>query len=448
MSDDYLTTLAEFACATRLADLPASLLQRARWIIADSVGAIAGGMQTPEMQAFVARHLAGGQPGEASVIGTCVAADSRDAALLNGTAGTWQEQDEGNLYAKGHPGIQVVPAVLAVAQAQRLAGADALLALILGYEISARINRASNSRLAFHPHGTYGVLGAAVGVGKLRGYDPTRMRQLLNVAATCGIATSRNAIVEGVTVRNIYTGMSGYSGQLACEMVESGFTGERDGVGYIFGKIYGDSFDRAATVEKLGIEYLTARNYFKLHACGRYIHSALDLIEELLAERSIEPASIERIEFFGYSFLASLHRKECRTSFDARFSVPFATASLIFHGKAGLRNFEQSAVDNPVIQGLAQRVSVAENPDYSKAFPHKQLVDVTVTLRDGTTWKGKGEHTKGEVERPHTPDELREKFLELSAEAWPRPQGAAFLDGLLAIDTVPDMQLFLRQHRI
>jgi len=53
MSDDYLTTLAEFACTTRLADLPASLLQRGRWIIADSVGAIAGGMQTPEMQAFI-----------------------------------------------------------------------------------------------------------------------------------------------------------------------------------------------------------------------------------------------------------------------------------------------------------------------------------------------------------------------------------------------------------
>src|SRR5258706_1323509 len=222
MSTDYLTTLAEFACATRLADLPASLLERGRWIIADSVGAIAGGMQMPEMKAFVAKHLAGKPPGAAAVIGGKASGEPLDAALLNGTAGTWQEQDEGNLYAKGHPGIQVVPAVLAVAQANRLSGADALLALILGYEISARINRASNSRLAFHPHGTYGVLGAAVGVGKLKGYDPAQMRQLLNVAATCGVATSRNAILEGVTVRNIYTGMSRRSGQLACEMVECG----------------------------------------------------------------------------------------------------------------------------------------------------------------------------------------------------------------------------------
>ncbi len=69
MSKDYLTTLAEFACASRLADLPASLRERGRWIIADSVGAIAGGMQMPEMKSFVAKHLAGRQPGAASVIG-------------------------------------------------------------------------------------------------------------------------------------------------------------------------------------------------------------------------------------------------------------------------------------------------------------------------------------------------------------------------------------------
>ncbi len=128
--------------------------------------------------------------------------------------------------------------------------------------------------------------------------------------------------------------------------------------------------------------------------------------------------------------------------------MPFATASLIFHGKAGLGNFEQPAVDNPVIQALAQRVSVTENPEYSKTFPHKQRVDVTVTLRDGIVLTAKGEHTKGEAERPHHPDELREKFLELSAGAWPRPQGSAFLDGLLALDQVPDMQAFLREHRI
>lgn len=447
---DYLATVAEFICASRLGDLPADVLERGRWIIADSIGAIAGGMQVPEMKAFVAKHLAKRSPGAASVIGAAVGAEEKDAALLNGTAGTWLEQDEGNLYAKGHPGIQIVPTVLAVSQANRLSGSDALLALIMGYEISARINRASKSRLAFHPHGTYGILGAAVAVGKLMGYDAARMRQLLNVSATCGIATSRNSILEGVTVRNIYTGMSGYMGQLAYEMVESGFTGEKDAVAWIFGKIYGEAFNPDAVVEKLGSEFLTARSYFKIHACGRYIHSALDLVEDILAQRGgrIDPASIEKIDFNGYSFVASLGRKEVQTSFDARFSVPFAVASLIYHGKAGLKNFEQPAVVNRTIQALAHRVDISENSEYTRAFPDKQMCDVTVRLRDGSVLSARGEHTKGEAERPHSAEALREKFLELSQDTWERAEGSALLDRLLALERAPDMQAFLREHRV
>ncbi len=448
MTRDYLTTLAEFVCASRLGDLPAPVVDRGRWIMADSIGAIAGGMAVPEMQAFVTKNLAERKPGTATVIGAGVKAEVKDAALLNGTAGTWLEQDEGNLYAKGHPGIQIVPAVLAVAQAGARSGSDALLALILGYEASARINRASKTRIAFHPHGTYGALGTAVAVGKLKGYDVPTMRQALNVAATCGIATSRNAIVEGVTVRNIYTGMSGFMGQLACEMVDSGFTGEKDGVGYIFGKIYGDGFEPPAVVDKLGADYLIARSYFKIHACGRYIHSALDLVEDVLAERGgrLDPDAIEAIDFEGYSFLAILHRQECRTSFDARFSVPFAAASLIAHGKAGLKNFEDAAVANPTIQALARRVTVRENPAYTKEFPGKQLVDMTMRLKDGSVLRAHGEHTKGEAERPHSREALSEKFLELGQATWDRKRGLALLDGLLAIERIADMQAFWREH--
>jgi hypothetical protein len=44
--------------------------------------------------------------GNAWVVGTGKRATAFDASLLNGTAGTWIELDEGNLFAKSHPGIQ------------------------------------------------------------------------------------------------------------------------------------------------------------------------------------------------------------------------------------------------------------------------------------------------------------------------------------------------------
>src|SRR5690606_1216787 len=116
-SNQYLRTLAAFASDAQLNSMSDSVRERTRWIIADCMSVIAAGMQQPEMKALVSKHLAKAASGNCWVIGTGRRAGSFDAALLNGTAGTGLELDEGNLFANaGHPGIQVVPAALALAQ--------------------------------------------------------------------------------------------------------------------------------------------------------------------------------------------------------------------------------------------------------------------------------------------------------------------------------------------
>lgn len=141
---EYLQSTARFLCETRLDDLTLQAKNRARWILMDCIPVVAAGMQQTEMRAYVGKHLAGASSGSSWVIGTKRRAGALDAALLNGTAGTWLELDEGNLFAKGHPGIQVVPAAVAIAQEIGASGADLLLSIALGYEVSARISRAAN----------------------------------------------------------------------------------------------------------------------------------------------------------------------------------------------------------------------------------------------------------------------------------------------------------------
>lgn len=265
----YLDALVDFACNTQLADIAPRALERTRWVIADCVPVIAAGMQTDEMRAFVANHLAGAASGNAWVIGTRNRASALDAALLNGTAGTWLELDEGSTTAKGHPGIQIVPAALAVAQERRLSGAALLAAVAIGYEISSRINRAARVREAVHPHGTFGVIGAAIAVGRLLGFTRAQMLALINVSASMPMASSYRTLGDGATVRNIYTGHSGYMGQIAVRLVQSGFTGERDGAATTFGEILGTQFDGDATLAGLGSEWMVADGYFKLHPTAR-----------------------------------------------------------------------------------------------------------------------------------------------------------------------------------
>jgi 2-methylcitrate dehydratase PrpD len=442
----YLEKASRFICDTRLTDLGSAARERGRWVIADSIPVIAAGMRAAEMGALVSRHLANAAPGNAWVIGTGQRAAALDAALLNGTAGTWLELDEGNLFAKGHPGIQVVPAALAAAQDIGASGADLVLAVTLGYEISARISRAANVRLSVHPHGTYGVIGAAIAVGKLKKLSQPQMRELLNVAATMGMATSRKTLLEGSTVRNIYTGHSGYMGQMAVRLVESGFTGEPDGVGSVYGGgVLSDTFDRDRVVAQLGEEWLITKSYFKLHCAGRYAHSAIDALEDALEKvpgKRIEPDRIARIDVDAYSLAAMLNGKNITTSFGTRFSVPFALASILYHGKSGLSSFDEQAVANPAVQSLVSRVFVTENPSYTAAFPEKQFCDVAITLTDGAVVTGRCEVTKGEPANPHKPEELKGKFFELGTPAWGDAVTQKLYDGLMNLEGIADFRSF------
>ena len=443
--DEYLDELGRFAAEARLSDLSGRAHEHIRWVLADCLPVIAAGMQVDEMKALVAAHLDTAASGGAWVIGTGRRAAALDAALLNGTAGTWLELDEGNLFAKGHPGIQVVPAAVAVAQESAVSGAELLLAISLGYEVCSRISRAAKTRMLVHPHGTYGVIGAAVAVGRLRGFTPTAMRELINVAATMGMATSRRTLLEGATVRNIYSGHSGFMGIMAVRLVEAGFTGERDGVRSIFGHVLSDGFDPETAVAGLGREWLLADGYFKLHPTGRYVHSAIDALEDALRKVSggrLDSDEIEAIDVRAYKMAAFLAERAVTSSFGARFSIPFALASILYHGRSGLESFNEAAVANQEIQALAARVSVEEDPTFTAAYPAQQRCIVRLRLKRGETLEGHCTVTKGEPSNPHEPSELERKFFELGTPIWGEGTTKRLYHACMTVETVADFRAF------
>jgi 2-methylcitrate dehydratase PrpD len=436
----YLDNLARFACRARLADLTAQALDRTRWLVADSLPVIAAGMQQPEMQSLLAKHLAEAQKGIAWIPGTRKRAGALDAALLNGTAGTFLELNEGNLHAKGHPGIQVVPAAVALAQETGASGEALLAAVALGYDVCARISRAAQVRIEVHPHGTWGVIGAAVAAARLKGFDERRMLELINVAATMGMATSRQTLLDGATVRNIFTGHAGYMGLMAARLVECGFTGGKDSPAVVYGKVLSDGFDPAKVVANLGREWLIELGYFKLHPTGRYVHSAIDALEDLLSRDVVEPKKIKTIEVEAYRLAAMLKEQRVTSSFGARFSVPFALATILHHGGSTLAAFED--IGNEEIHALASRVEVRENKSYTGRYPAEQCCDVRIVLDDGKILEGRCIVMKGEPAKPHSPAQLEAKFMQLGAPLWGELQARRLLEGCMKLEREPDFRRF------
>ena len=115
----WLDRWADFAVTMTAESLPADVVARTKQVLFDCIGAIAAGAQEPEMQRLTARLCRASAATTPPVIGAGRRAAVGTAAFLNGTAGTMLEIDEGNQFARGHPGIHVVPAVLAVAEAAR-----------------------------------------------------------------------------------------------------------------------------------------------------------------------------------------------------------------------------------------------------------------------------------------------------------------------------------------
>ena len=207
-----------------------------------------------------------------------------------------------------HAGIQLLPAALAEAEMRGLSGTSLLEAVILAYEASARIWRATKARLSVHPHGTYGPVAAAIALAKLRGDNASAIASAINIAAALGLAASRMTLNDGATVRNIYTGHSARAGFQALALRDAGFTGEADAVASIMGNIYGSEFDAGAASAELGKTWWIRRSYFKRFATGRYAHGALDLTEELAnrLKARLSASAIERIDVETFFWAATL----------------------------------------------------------------------------------------------------------------------------------------------
>src|SRR5688572_2909746 len=269
----YLLDISRFLCGTRLEDLPPAVVERAKRLTADLFAIVTAGNQSEELQALARSRLMGVQGGRSWVIGTARHAPAREAGFLNGVASTWHDFDEGSTVAYSHPGSQTIPAAFAAAQELGVTGREFLVALVMGYEACARVGMASKMRVSVHPHGTTGTIGSAVAIARMKRFDEARMRQAINVAATMALTTNRQAMLDEATVRNFYSGHSAAAGAAAVELVEAGFTGQRDGIGFTYGTVIADGFDAQRYVQGIGRDWLILQGYFKLHPAGRYAHA-------------------------------------------------------------------------------------------------------------------------------------------------------------------------------
>ncbi|MBL8377920.1 MAG: MmgE/PrpD family protein, partial [Burkholderiales bacterium] len=335
-----------------------------------------------------------------------------------------------------------LPTALAMAQERAVSGAEFLATFALAYEVVARIGMATTPRLIVNPHGTYGVVGAALACARLCGLPAASLRNLASLAGSACVATNRHTMRDGATVRNWYAGHSAFMGHMAVRLAESGFSGPADGVGTTFSLVLGDGFAPAVAIDRLGERWLLTEGYIKLYPTARYAHSVIDALDDALAKSpGARPTheDIVAVEVRAYRMAAYLANPAPRDWFGTRFSVPFALATLIVGGRAGLEAFSDDAVADPRVKQLAGRVQLTEDAEFTRAYPAAQRVQLTLVLRDGTRLEGRCENTSGEASRPHDARAILAKYDALALPLWGQARAAQLHAAIMNIEACPDV---------
>ena len=144
---------------------------------------------------------------QATIVGRRERIDALSAAFLNAAGANVLDFCDTHVPTAIHPTAPVAPALLALAELQRVSGRDFLLAFVLGQEVECRIGLAmspSHYNRGWHITSTCGVFGAAAGSGKLLGLNAAQMVWALGTAATqsAGLCECLGTPAKSVSVGN------------------------------------------------------------------------------------------------------------------------------------------------------------------------------------------------------------------------------------------------------
>jgi 2-methylcitrate dehydratase PrpD len=404
--------LAAFAAGTEWEDVPPSVQHHTRLVLLDTLGVILAGSERPEVRQL--RERLGAGSGATAYASGWPSHDPRTAALVNGVAGRSIELCEGLRLVSGQAAMQVLPGVLAVGEQARSTGRDMLTALLIGYDVAARLAGAFTPRPLAHQNGQVSLLAAAAAGARLRGLDAGGISRAMRIATTLLLTPSYTNAVAGATALNVAGGMSGFAAALAPELALAGFEAEDDAIEQALGQLVGSEFASEGLLDDLGSTWHITRNYFRLYACCNPIHPALDCLQQALAELGPRPDEIASIDFATYRFAAVMRNPDPPNFFASKYSLPHAAATMVVRGHAGHGALDDAAVRDPAIMSLRHRVTVAEDPAMSEMAPRLRPARVTVVLHDGRRATHACDSHRGDFRRPFAETELRDKFRELA----------------------------------
>src|ERR1700751_4944330 len=217
--------------------------------------------------------------------------------------------------------------------------------------------------------------------------------------------------------KSLGVGNAAKNGLVAALLAEGGFGGpDRPIEGrYGFAAVTSDSADLARIADGLGQRWEVLNNAYKPYPCGVVLFPVIDACLELRARLAPETEAINRVVVRGHPLMRErTDRPNVKTGRDARVSLQHTVAAAFLFGAAGLAQYEDDCVADPVVRALRAKVVFDEDPEAPV-----ESATLTLHLADGPEQSEHIRHGRGTPGRPMTDAELDTKVQELAAHGTP-----------------------------
>jgi len=431
--------IARFVAGTDAARLPPEVVDKAALCILDFAGCAlaASGLPWSRQAAAVARGPAGSP---STIVGTPWRAAPAEAAFASGVTGHGLVQEDMHTPSGCHIGTVVIPAVLALAQAERADGADALAAIVAGYDAMARLGRAlRDPRIGayFRPSGFAGAFGAAAAAARLLRLDEdaTVSALALGVNGACGV---NEWPIAGGTEIFAHAGTAARLGVTAALLAREGFVASETALDGRAGLLAGlGRADRAeAMAQRLGDDWEILQVHFKPAPACNHVQTPCQLLVAMIGEHGIAARAVAAVRMltnpFAIAYPGCNHPGPFTELLQAKMSIQYALASTLVHGRIDEDNFVDPG--RPAIARLARLVTLEPDPAFTAAFPGRQGCELQVTLTDGRVLRGRVD----DLVRPG-PEDVRARFRRRAARALGEARAAAFEQDVQRLATLTDL---------
>lgn len=442
--------LAEFAVALTPGDIPRDVMEQARRHMLDSLGIAlaASGFDFAQRAASAIAGLAG--EGAHPVIGFPLRLPLRDAVLLNGTLIHGLDYDDTHSDSVVHASASAVPTALHMARHHGASGQEAVLAYLLGVEASARIGAAAQGgfhQVGFHPTGMVGAFGCALTAGRLAGATAAQIAGAQGIILSMA-AGSLEFLQDGSWTKRLHPGWAGVCAITATALARSGFKAPPAAYEGRFGLFRSHMQERAPenlsrVAEALG-ELWEMRNVaLKPYPCCHFNHAFADAALALRAAHGLRPEDIARITCRIHEAQVKVvcepeaTKKTPTNGYDAQFSVHYAVACALVHGRLTLDELEEDAIRDPRVLALTARTGYEH--DNTLNFPRYYGGELVIETVDGRRLVHREEHNRGSDAKPLSTADVERKFLDNAGRVLSPARARHVLELVMGLEAASDV---------